>query len=58
MSRNPSLTGIALLAMLLTQSACTRVVTVRTPDNDLPPVFMTATGNEDAWWRMKMAGLI
>ncbi len=50
MSRIPSLTGIALLAMLLTLSACTRVVTVRALANDLPPVSMTAAGNEDAWW--------
>ena len=48
----PPLTGIALLAMLLTLSACTRVVTVRTPANDLPPGSATATGNEDGWWRI------
>lgn len=52
MSRMPSLTGIGLLAMLLTLSACTRVVTVRAPANDLPPGSMTATGNEDGWWRI------
>jgi hypothetical protein len=52
MSRMPSLTGIALLAMLLALSACTRVVTVRAPANDLPPGSMTAAGNGDAWWRI------
>lgn len=52
MSRMPSLTGIALLAMLLTLSACTRIVTVRAPANDLPPGSMTATGSEDGWWRI------
>ncbi len=52
MSRMPSLTGIALLAMLLTLSACTRIVTVRAPTNDLPPGSMTATGSEDGWWRI------
>ena len=52
MSRMPSLTGIALLAMLLSLSACTRVVTIRAPANDLPPVPVTAAGNEDAWWRI------
>ena len=52
MSRMPSLTAIALLAMLLSLSACTRVVTVRAPANDLPPGPMTATGNEDGWWRI------
>jgi hypothetical protein len=48
----PSLTRIALLAMLLSLSACTRVVTVRAPANDLPPGSMTTTGNEDGWWRI------
>jgi hypothetical protein len=48
----PSLTGIALLTMLLTLSACTRVVTIRAPANDLPPVPVTAAENEDAWWRI------
>ncbi len=52
MSRMPSLTGIALLTMLLTLSACTRVVPVRVPANDPPPGSMTATGNGDAWWRI------
>ena len=52
MSRMPSLTGIALLAMLLSLSACTRVVTIRAPANDLPPVSMTVAGDEDVWWRI------
>ena len=52
MSRMPSLTGIALLAMLLSLSACTRVVMIRAPANDLPPVPVAAAGNEDAWWRI------
>ena len=52
MCRFLSLNGIALLALLLSQSACTRVVTVRAPANDLPPVSMTAAGDEDAWWRI------
>lgn len=52
MSRMPSLTGIALLALLLSLSACTRVVTIRAPANDLPPVSMTVAGDEDVWWRI------
>ncbi len=52
MPRMPPLTRVALLAMLLVLSACTRVVTVRAPLNDPPPGSMTATGNEDGWWRI------
>ena len=52
MPRMPPLTGIALLAMLLVLSACTRVVTVRVPVNDPPRGAMTASGNEDDWWRI------
>ena len=50
MPRTSSLTAILALAVLLTLSACTRVVTVRTPVEDLPAASLDAAGDGDAWW--------
>ncbi len=50
MPRMPSLTAILALTMLLTLSACTRVVTVRTQAEDLPAGSVDAAGDGDAWW--------
>jgi len=46
----PSLSAILALAMLLTLSACARVVTVQTPVEDLPAGSVDAAGDDDAWW--------
>ena len=46
----PPLSRFVLLAMLLTLSACTRVVTVRAPAEGMPAGSMTAAGDADAWW--------
>jgi hypothetical protein len=50
MPRTSTLLAATLLAMLLMLSACTRVVTVRTPVDEMPPGSLTGTGNGDAWW--------
>jgi hypothetical protein len=39
-----------MVAMLLMLSACTRVVTVRTPADDLPAGALIATHGQDGWW--------
>ncbi len=52
MPKSPSLIGIVLIAVLLTLSACTRVVTVRVPATDLSSGSAAITEAEaaDAWW--------
>jgi len=52
MTRNSSLTGFVVLAIVLMLPACTRVVTVRAPTHDLPSGSMTAGGDGDLWWRI------
>lgn len=50
MPRMPSVYAILALALMLTLSACTRVVTVRTPVEDLPAASLDAARVGDAWW--------
>lgn len=50
MSRIPSLRGLLLLAILLTLSACTRVVTIQATTDDMPAGSVTGAGDADAWW--------
>ena len=52
MPKSPSLIGIVLIAVLLTLSACTRVVTVRVPATDLSSGSAAIIEAEaaDAWW--------
>ena len=46
----PSLRGIAVLAMLLMLSACTRVVTVQGTADHIPAGSGIAARDADAWW--------
>lgn len=50
MPRTSVLIGAVLAAMLLMLSACTRMVTVRTPADDVPAGSMTAAEDENTWW--------
>ena len=50
MPRMPSPSAILALAFVLALSACTRVVTVRAPMEDLPTASLDATGDGEAWW--------
>jgi hypothetical protein len=52
MSKSPSLIGIVLIAVLLTLSACTRVVAVRVSATDLSSgsAAITEAEDADAWW--------
>ena len=50
MPRMPSLSATLALALVLALSACTRVVTVRTPMEDLPAASLDTAGDENAWW--------
>ena len=50
MPRIPSPTGLVLLAAVLMLSACSRVVVVNSPADDIPPGSMDASGAENAWW--------
>lgn len=50
MSRIPSLTGLVLLTALFLLSACSRLVVVQSPADDIPAGSMNVTGDEYAWW--------
>ena len=46
------LTGTFLLALMFMLSACTQVVTVRAPTQDMPTSAMTGEADQSLWWRI------
>ena len=50
MSRIPPATSITLVILMLTLSACTRIVTVRTPTDDVATESMAAIDTGASWW--------
>ena len=50
MSRIPPATSVTLIILLLTLSACTRIVTVRTPADDVATEALAAIDTEASWW--------
>ena len=50
MTKTPSLTGIILLIVVLTLSACTRLVAVRTPPGDVAAGSTLEAADGSSWW--------
>lgn len=53
MLKRSSPAGLTLLLALLTLSACTRVVTVRTPADSVPTASMAVAEDRAAWWSIE-----
>jgi hypothetical protein len=49
-TKTPSLTGITLLIVVLTLSACTRLVAVRTPSRDVAAGSTLEAADGSSWW--------